>query len=231
MVMENYINLNKITPFLDSLRNGEHNLLLTLGDSLTCNAHFTGAYKGHPELLHSQLRIHYKTQKILLLNSGISGNTCGDVLARFDSDVSRFRPNLTLVCLGANDTKKSTPKEFEKNLNTIIDKLQELGSIVVLRSPTPIMEYEPKPEHIWKEEGDIKQKDIVEITRSIAEKRVLAFIDIYSIWKEMEESGMLHIGSLMHDEVHPNGAGHQLVCRNLAKAFGMPALLYFEKEN
>jgi acyl-CoA thioesterase I len=221
-------NAEKIRPFLDRLSAGEHLLLAALGDSNTCNAHFGRGGKQWPELLHQELRDHYNTQRILMINAGISGDSVREALARLDGDVLRFRPDLTVVCLGSNDANRLSDDEFRAGMDETLDRLEEAGSLLLLRTPTPIMEYEPAPEHLWT--GDEKLRPKLDIIREIARERALAFVDTYAQWWDLESAGKLNVASIMHDAVHTNALGHQLVCRGLAPAFGMPGTFMWERE-
>lgn len=225
--MKHTAHTDKLQPFLDRLGAGDPCLLLALGDSNACNATFTAGGKQWPELLHSELRIRYQTQQVLLVNAGVCGATVRDALARWESDVARFRPEMTVVCLGSNDAKRMTDDEFDEGLCEVLDRLAAMGSGVLLRTPTPVMEYEPAPEHLWT--GDELLRGKVERIRRIAADRALPFVDTYAHWWELEEAGTLTVGGLMHDAVHTNAKGHQLVYRGLAAAFDLPEKLHWER--
>ncbi len=215
--MDFYKNTDKLAPFLDRLKAKEHVLLCALGDSNTCNTNFTAGAKQWPELLHSKLRDVYSTQTVLLVNSGVSGNAVNNVLDRFETDVARFRPDCTALCLGSNDANRLSDEAFETGMNECIDRILALDSLLLLRTPTPIMEYEPKPEHLWKD--DVKLQSKIGIIRKIAEERECPFVDIYGLWHSLEAEGRLDILPLMHDAVHTNGAGHALVFEHIMQVF------------
>ena len=215
-----------LAPFCERLKRKEQSLLLALGDSNTCNTTFTYGAKQWPELLHSELRDHFGTQAVLLVNSGVSGDCSKMVLERFESTALHFQPNLTILCLGPND-RRLTVAEFRANMTEIIDRLQTAGSLVLLRTPTPIMEFKPEPKHLWR--GDDELRARIEIIRELASQRTLAFVDTYAQWWECEESGFVPIGSLMADAVHTNALGHREVCRGLLPAFGAPIEFAWER--
>lgn len=209
------------------LREGKHALLLALGDSNTCNTGFTRGAKQWPELLHSELRDRYQTQKILLVNSGISGDTVHNALQRWHTDVARFMPTLAIVCFGSNDANKLDDAEFAEGLAEIVDRLQALSCGVLLRTPTPIMEFKPEPGHIWKEDRKLKRR--VEQILELAARRELPCVDVYAHWCALEAAGELRMPELMTDAVHTNAAGHAMVFRSLAPAFGLPPVLAWER--
>jgi len=215
-----------LAPFCERLQRKDHALLLALGDSNTCNTAFTHGAKQWPELLHSELRDRFGTQSVLLVNSGVSGDDCRNVLARLETDALRFRPQLTVLCLGAND-RRLTVEQFRSGMDGIIDRLEAAGSLVLLRTPTPIVEVEPPPKHLWTNDADLRER--VAIIREIARLRALAFVDTYAQWWDFEAAGWLPVQSLMRDQVHSAALGHQLVCRGLLPAFGAPASFAWER--
>jgi len=216
-----------LEPFLGMLQRKESALLLALGDSNTDNTNFTRGGKQWAELLHTELKNHYATQRLFLFNSALSGNTVLDALNRFDTDVAAFKPSLTLFCLGSND-RKLTPDVFEKGFHDCIDRLESAGSSVLVFTPAPIMERKPEPPHIWRDDKELGRN--VEIIRKIVATRTVTFIDLYQKIRDMEESGELEIFPLMADEVHLNDAGHQLVFRLFAPVFGLPPSFAWERD-
>ena len=216
-----------LEPFLGKLQRKESALLLALGDSNTDNTNFTSGGKQWPELLHSELKNHYATQRLFLFNSALSGNTVLDALNRFDTDVAAFKPSLTVFCLGSND-RRLTPDVFEKGFHDCIDRLEAEGSSVLVFTPAPIMERKPEPPHIWRNDKELGRN--VEIIRKIVATRNVTFIDLYQRIRDMEEYGELEIATLMADEVHLNAAGHQLVARIFAPVFGLSPDFAWERE-
>jgi lysophospholipase L1-like esterase len=216
-----------LDPFIGKLQRKESTLLLALGDSNTDNTNFTRGAKQWPELLHTELKNHYSTQGVLLLNSALSGNTVLDALNRFDTDVAAYKPSLTIFCLGSND-RRLAPDVFEKGFHDCIDRLEAIGSAVLVFTPAAIMERKPEPAHIWRQDKDLGRN--VEIIRKIVATRNVTFIDLYKKIRDMEDEEKLDIQSIMADEVHFNALGHQLVCRLFAPVFGLAPIFAWEKE-
>jgi len=221
------LNKEKLAPFIQKLEQKQPVTMVALGDSNTCNFSFTKGGKQWPELLQTQLIIHYKTQFVTLVNSGICGNTAQNGLERLDRDVLRYQPDLAIVTFGTNDANKNrTIEEFSSDISAIVERLTKNGTLVLLRTVTPIMEINPAPSHIWKNGERIL--GIIEHTRKIADSCSLPFIDIYSLWVSLEDDDELTIGDLMADEVHTNFEGHKCIARQLAAVFTMPETLHFD---
>jgi lysophospholipase L1-like esterase len=215
---DHYRRCDPLLAFVDALRRKERRWLCTLGDSNTCNTQFTRGGKQWPELLHSALKEAAGTQTLMLANAGVSGDTVQEALARFDHDVARVRPDLTIVCLGSNDANRLDDAVFAAGLGDMVDRLRTLGGQVVLRTPTPV--WERKPSRIWP--GDDKLQSKVACIRALADARDLPLIDTYALWQEAARRGELHIAEVMSDEVHTDAVGHRLVFRQLLPAFGLP---------
>lgn len=206
-----------LPAFVDALRRGERRWLCCLGDSNTCNAQFTRGGKQWPELLHAALKEAAGTQTLMLANAGVSGDTVVEALARFDHDVARVRPDLTIVCLGSNDANRLDDAAFDAGLGAIVDRLHALGGQVALRTPTPM--WERTPSRIWP--GDDRLRAKVARIRALAEARGLPLIDTYALWHDAERAAGLRIAEVMSDEVHTDALGHRLVFRQILPAFGL----------
>jgi lysophospholipase L1-like esterase len=220
-------NTHLLTPIAERIRAKNLAVLVALGDSNTCNASFTGGFKQWPELLHSELRIGLVSQRVLLVNAGICGDTAEIGNQRLDSDVLRFAPSLVFVSFGSNDGGRYTPGAFRGHMERLIDRIQEAGALVAIRTSPPVMELEPSPPHIWRD--DDAHWRLMDVNRELADLRGLPLIDHHLWWRRLEEAGELGIGTLMHDCVHPNAKGHQLLARQVCAAFALPDQLHFER--
>lgn len=209
--------LDRLEPFLRKLRGKSPALVVTLGDSNTCNAHYTAGAKQWPELLHAALKERFGYQDLLLVNAGICGDTILDGARRLERDVLRFRPDLTVVCFATNDAGRVDPATFRQELERVCRRLQTAGGAVLLRTTLPILERRPEPAHIWKADHDLQAR--LEQVRAVAREQGLAFFDTYAAWCEHEAAGRLDVGLLMADEVHSNAAGHRVVAEQLLQLF------------
>lgn len=221
-----YLRCEHLAPFLEAVRHQEPQLLLAFGDSNTCNAQYSAGAKQWGELLHSELRDQCSSQSLLFLNSGISGDCTVRGLRRWHSDVARFAPDCAIFAMGTND-RRLAAAEFRAAVERCLDRFAALGTRVLIRTPVPIMENEPKPAHLWRDDGALGER--VAILRAIAEERALPLCDVYAHWHALEAAGTLSIGALMRDPVHTNGAGHQQVCRSVLPAFGCTPTFSWER--
>ena len=125
-------------------------------------------------------------------------------------------PDLVIVCFGTNDRKLDVAT-FRLGLNELCQRIEAAGATVLLRTTLPIMELEPAPPHIWKNDGELRER--LDVVREVAQARQLAFVDNYAAWCEREDKGRLVIKDLMADQIHSNAAGHRLIFEQLLEHF------------
>ena len=129
-----------------------------------------------------------------ILNKGVPGETTENALGRVE-EIIRLQPRVVLFCLGGNDGLQQLPlnKTFA-NLSTIIDRLQQSGSFVVL---------------IGVRGASISDPYAKPFKKLAAEKHVLYVPNILS--------GILGSPNLMSDYIHPNDDGYKAIAERLEK--------------
>ena len=169
--------------------------IMLYGDSL-----MAGYGLNQNENLSSALaeKFSLKETAVLIINASVSGNTTSNGLARLDWSLGES-PNIVILCLGANDMLRGIdPKYIKENLNTMISKINESGSKVILagmRSP--------------KSMGGIYQQRFDQMYREIAEEHDLTFMPF------LLEGIALEKKYLQDDYKHPNAFGIQVMANNL----------------
>ena len=169
--------------------------IMLYGDSL-----MAGYGLNQNENLSSALAAKFGLEEtaVLIINASVSGNTTSNGLARLDWSLGES-PNIVILCLGANDMLRGIdPKYIKENLNTMISKISESGSKVILagmRSP--------------KSMGGIYQQRFDQMYRDIAEEHDLTFMPF------LLEGIALEKKYLQNDDKHPNALGIQVMANNL----------------
>jgi len=162
---------------------------LMAGYGLPQNENLSSVLPSKFNLAESQLKI---------INASVSGNTSSNGLARLDWSLED-KPNIVILCLGANDMLRGIdPKLTKQNLNQIIKKMIQNGSKVILagmRSP--------------KSMGGIYQQRFDQMYREIAEEHDLTFMPF------LLEGIALEKKYLQNDYKHPNALGIQVMANNL----------------
>lgn len=104
---------------------GEDAIILAFGDSLTFG---TGADKLHSYPSQLQRRIGRK-----VINAGIPGEITAKGLRRLPGLLERHRPDLVILCHGANDIlRKLDLEKTEANLAEMVRLVQDSGAEVIL---------------------------------------------------------------------------------------------------
>jgi lysophospholipase L1-like esterase len=159
--------------------------IIAFGDSLTAGY---GAKEGEdfPSRLSTALGAP-------IVNAGVSGDTTEAALARLDEAVLTQNPRIVIVGLGGNDyLRRIELSATEANLRAIIRRIHSAGAAVVLlgfRFPSISANYEKMYERIAEDEQCLLIPDLLD--------------------------GILANSSLKSDEIHPNGAGYQLMAERI----------------
>jgi acyl-CoA thioesterase-1 len=179
----------RLWPSAHAIRNAAPTgkTIVCFGDSLTYG---TGAGKGQD----------YPSQLSALMgrpvvNLGVPGNTTGQALARIDTVIEK-EPRVVLVTLGGNDLKNRVSKEIAfKNLELIINKIQDQGALVVI--------------------GGI---DIPFYGRGFGAAYEELAVKTGSVLIPNVYTDIMGRSKLMSDPIHPNGAGYTILARHFYEA-------------
>jgi len=155
--------------------------IVCFGDSLTWGV---GAGEGsdYPSRLAEMIGIE-------VINSGVSGNTTAQGLARLEDDVLSYEPDVVLITLGGNDLKNRLNVDTARaNLVSIIQRIQAAGAMVVLGGidiPLYGKGYAQMYESIAHQTGSVLIPNILE--------------DLFGN------------PDLMSDSIHPNDRGYEIM--------------------
>ncbi len=159
--------------------------IICFGDSLTEGVG-AGSGEDYPSVLARRLQVP-------IINAGRRGETSADGLNRLEQDVLARNPRLAVVLFGGNDFLRQVPvSETRKNLEAIVQRIQERGAMVVLvglRLGLFTDEYGPIYEEIAKQHGALYIPEVLK--------------------------GVLSDPRLKSDSVHPNSAGYQLMAERI----------------
>ena len=70
---------------------------------------FENVGRGYVRIIENMLNTWYPETMVRVTNSGISGNTSRDLLARFQRDVVDLKPDWVSICIGINDVVTLSP--------------------------------------------------------------------------------------------------------------------------
>lgn len=159
--------------------------IVMFGDSLTAGV---GASEGHSirELISKKIKKE-------IIGMGVRGETSGQGLQRIDAVIA-LKPKVTLVLFGGNDYLRKVEESVTfKNIDTIVEKLQRAGSVVVLLGI----------------QGGILTDPFHNQFKKIAKKHGAVYIT-----NVLEN--IIGKEDLMSDQVHPNDRGCEIIASRIA---------------
>lgn len=114
--------------------------IVALGSSSTEGAGAAGPIEAYPARLEAALALALPRMHVRVVNAGRSGQTSAEMLARLDSDVLAFRPDLVIWQAGGNEALRDvSAAEFRAVMESGLTRLAAAGLPVVLmdnqRSP------------------------------------------------------------------------------------------------
>lgn len=160
-----------------------------------------------------------------VINAGVGGNTTADMLARIDKNCLAHRPDLTVFMAGTNDmnSKKYIPlPQYEKNMRSIIGKILDVGSHIILMPILPAYEpylYTRHDKSFYEPEGYVGRKnEMNKLIRNLASEYQLTFLDMHHIFEMIgnigeEENSLIQneANSGKTDGLHPTNNGYRLM--------------------
>ena len=168
-------------------RDSHGSTIVCFGDSLTAGL---GAEEGkdYPSVLRTMVALP-------VINAGVSGETTADGLRRLEDDVFTQDPKIVIITLGANDfLRQVSMAETMKNAETIVDRIQERGAMVVWAEvKTGLL-------------GDAYLDDFKKLAR---QKHFVLIPNILS--------GILFDPRYKYDQIHPNSTGYRLMAERIYK--------------
>jgi lysophospholipase L1-like esterase len=159
--------------------------VIAFGDSLVRGV---GATEGH-----DFVSVLSKRLGIDIINAGESGDTTSAALLRLDRDVLGRNPRVVIVLLGGNDFLRRIPrKETFENLATIVSRIRQRGSAVVLVGVNLGVftdDYGPEYEILARRTSAGLVPDILD--------------------------GIFGHAARTHDQIHPNDRGYEMIADRL----------------
>jgi lysophospholipase L1-like esterase len=149
-----------------------------------------------------------KYGNIRVINAGVNGDETSDALLRIDTDVLAKEPDIVVISFGLNDCQNSvmTRRQFRKNLEAIVDKIEPKAEVILSTSNT----FLETDSSLWKELNNLLDQYMEEI-RTIAREKTIQVIDVHTAWKDYLYNNPHTTESLYIDFIHPSAQGHKLI--------------------
>lgn len=82
-------------------------------------------------------RLQARLDNTTVINLGIGGNTCEDLITRFEKDVPMQRPDFVWVLCGTNDYWQQVPANtYQQNIQILITRIEALGAQAIIIDPS-----------------------------------------------------------------------------------------------
>ena len=163
----------------------DNDVWVMAGDSITAQRLHTNYIEAFYRARHPELHLHFR-------NSGISGNTAGAVLSRFDDDVAVFKPTIVSVELGMNDANNGKPPDaYIKGMKELIARIRALPAQPVLISSSPVDDGSLPGD--WKGARCQNIDPYTNALKKLAEEENVVFVDQYhpllELWGQNRRKG------------------------------------------
>lgn len=178
--------------------------IVALGDSVTENG---GWVESVSDLIGTTI-----------INSGISGNSTTDCLARFDRDVAAYNPDIVLIMLGINDSipaeySNSNLETYKRELGQLYDKCTAIGAKVVFMRPNDVNVAVFENYARYRPYGGYTAvyRQFHQGMISVAAQKGCHIIDNYTPFNSTGD-----VPSYLIDTVHPNDYGYEMMKETIA---------------
>lgn len=174
---------------------------------------------GYVRMIDNLLGALYPEVQLRITNSGVSGNTSRDLLARWERDVRALNPQWVSICIGINDVWRQfdspampdeavTPEEYRENVRKMI--LTEKPHVKGIFLVTPYY-IEPNASDFMRARMD----EYGAICKELAAEYGCILVDLQSVFSRY--CTIRHSSYLAWDRVHPNEVGSTLMALELLK--------------
>lgn len=202
--------LGRISTILNS---GTPATWVITGDSITHGALHTNGWRSYPE--HWMERVRWELGKPknrdFMVDSGVSGATSAELVARFGERVTAFSPHVVSIMIGTNDiaTAGLGLDAYRANLVSLVGSVRALPG-----SPVPVLQ-SPNPVDPAKWPGRVNLSQYARVMGEVAAQQNVVFVDHYNDWLD-GNGGQVPL-SLLSDGLHPDEHGHHRVALRMIK--------------
>lgn len=183
------------------------------GDSITHGALHTHGWRSYPEHWMERVRWELGKPKNLdfMVDSGVSGATSAELVARFGERVTAFSPHVVSIMIGTNDIATSGLglDAYRANLVSLVRSVRALPG-----SPVPVLQ-SPNPVDPARWPGRVNLSQYAQAMGEVAAQQNAVFIDHYNDWLR-GNGGQVPL-SLLSDGLHPNERGHHRIALKMIK--------------
>jgi acyl-CoA thioesterase-1 len=184
-------------------------MIIAIGSSSTAGVGASDLAHGYPGQLAAELKRLFPANPITVVNKGISGEETPQMLARFDRDVVKQRPDLVIWQIGSNEIlRRHDPEAFRVQAEDGIARLAHAGIDVVLMDS----QYSPRLLN------NPQYATFNDIMRSIAKRSKVALLDRFEAMRYWLASGRMDMPHMISkDQLHMTDATYHCTGALLAR--------------
>jgi lysophospholipase L1-like esterase len=148
---------------------------------------------------------------VIVNNCSLSGSTSGMWINNYtDTLIKYLKPQLTIICLGANDWNVGESiLKYKENIQWLVRKSKAQGDVL-------LMSYGIFPDnHKTQNEQDISILVFRNVAKAIAKTENIAYIDIIGLWKDSNYYAKME--HFLSDNVHANDKGQKYIYEQIKK--------------
>jgi lysophospholipase L1-like esterase len=200
-----------------------YKVITALGDSIT-NGYWDETFQGWFGRLSAKISAEHP-QSFGFNNLSCDGDRIFDAFHRFATEgLTRFEPDVLIIAIGVNDLLRvpnsDSPTDVSEHLrveywNRLLDLAQKNVKNIVVLDILPVREElipydDENGNKFWWHNSDIVEYN--EIIAKICADHKIPFVRRYDEWTTRD------LSKYYADDVHPNGAGHQLIADEVYEA-------------
>ncbi|MBI2587072.1 MAG: SGNH/GDSL hydrolase family protein [Rhodospirillales bacterium] len=191
-----------------AIRRGKELVIVAVGSSSTEGVGASSPGNTYPARLAHELAAYWPSYKIRVVNSGIRGETAGEMLARFEKDVMPHKPHLVIWQTGSNTVLKGGSfNDYAETLRKGVARLKAANTDIILMDP----QYAPRV---------IRQpalRRMVDFMRQTADDLGIGLFQRFAIMRHWIDSGEAKVEDVIaRDQLHMNDAGYGCIAHLLA---------------
>ncbi|MHB0771184.1 SGNH/GDSL hydrolase family protein [Bradyrhizobium sp. 5.13L] len=181
---------------------GQPVVIVAFGSSSTQGFGASSPEFNYPNRLAAQLRRHYPTSDISVINAGVGGEDAPEMMKRLQTQVIDMHPDLVIWQVGTNAVLRNLdPGETAKLVEEGISRIQAAGGAdIVLVDP----QYSPAVNQRAESAGKM-----VKLLGSVAELRHVGIFPRFEVMRDWHEKQAIPVeGFVIADGLHMNDWGY-----------------------
>ena len=193
--------LGSLPHVANKLIAGQPVLIIAFGSSSTQGYGSSAPEFTYPNRLAAQLKRHYPSADITVVNAGVGGEDAPEMMKRLQSAVIDRKPDLVIWQVGTNAVLRNLdPGETAKLVEDGVARIQAAGSDIVLVDP----QYSPR---VYERAESASR--MVKLLGRVAALRHIGIFPRFEVMREWHENQSLPVDSfVIADGLHMNDWGY-----------------------